>query len=64
MTLSIKTVRDDQPLLDVVPLLSDAGLHHLPVVDAAGRLVGMMTQSDVIAGLRWGLARGAMERPQ
>jgi CBS domain-containing membrane protein len=61
MTPSITTVRDDQALLDVVPLLSDAGLHHLPVVDAAGRLVGMMTQSDAIAGLRWELARAAVD---
>lgn len=46
------------------PLLADAGLHHLPVVDAGGRLVGMITQSDLIAGLHWELARSAMERAE
>lgn len=62
MTPSVQTVRNDQSLLELVPLLADAGLHHLPVVDAGGRLVGMITQSDLIAGLHWELTRGAMER--
>ncbi|MDG4563155.1 MAG: CBS domain-containing protein, partial [Candidatus Competibacter sp.] len=62
MTRTVQAVRDDQSLLDLVPMLSDFGLHHLPVVDAGGRLVGMITQSDVIAGLHWALARRTMER--
>ncbi|MFO1424611.1 MAG: HPP family protein [Candidatus Competibacteraceae bacterium] len=61
MTRTVQTVREDQPLLELVPMLSDLGWHHLPVVDANGRLVGMMTQSDLIAGLHWELVRGAME---
>lgn len=60
MTHSIQTVRDNQSLLDLVPLLSDAGLHHLPVVDIEGKLVGMMTQSDLIAGLQWEMVRRAV----
>ncbi|MBL8251282.1 MAG: HPP family protein [Candidatus Competibacter sp.] len=63
MTPSARTARADQSLLELVPLLADAGLHHLPVVDAGGRLVGMVTQSDLIAGLQWELIRGALERP-
>lgn len=62
MTHTVRTVREDQPLLELVPLLSDLGLHHLPVVDAGGRLVGMITQSDLIAGLHWALARRTMQR--
>jgi CBS domain-containing membrane protein len=31
--------------------MADAGLHHLPVIDEEGRLVGMVTQSDVVAAL-------------
>jgi CBS domain-containing membrane protein len=31
--------------------MADAGLHHLPVVDEAGHLVGMVTQSDVMAAM-------------
>lgn len=62
MTRTVRTVREDQSLLDLVPMLSDLGWHHLPVVDVGGRLVGMITQSDVIAGLHWALVRRTMER--
>ena len=62
MTRTVQTVRADQALLDLVPMLSDAGLHHLPVVDAGGKLVGMITQSDLIAGLHFALLRRTMER--
>jgi CBS domain-containing membrane protein len=34
-----------------VPLLSDLGHHHIPVVDAERRLAGMVTQSDLVAAL-------------
>ena len=63
MTSNIQTVRDDQPLLDLVPMLSDLGFHQLPVVDVGGQLVGIITQSDVIAGLYWELTRQVMEKP-
>lgn len=45
------TVREDDHVLELVPLLSDKGLHHIPVVDKENRLVGMVTQSDLIAAL-------------
>jgi CBS domain-containing membrane protein len=61
MTRTVQTVCEDQALLDLVPMLSDIGLHHLPVVDAGGKLVGMITQSDLIAGLHQTLVQRAME---
>jgi CBS domain-containing membrane protein len=51
MNKNVRTVRHDQPVTELVPLMSDAGLHSLPVVDDDGRLVGIMTQSDMIATL-------------
>lgn len=51
MNKNVRTVRHDQPVVELVPLMSDAGLHSLPVVDDAGKLVGIMTQSDMIATL-------------
>ncbi|MCW3480883.1 HPP family protein [Neisseriaceae bacterium JH1-16] len=51
MTTPVVCVTADQPIVDAVPLLSDRGLHHLPVLDAQGRLVGLVTQSDLIAAL-------------
>lgn len=61
MTPVVQTARPDQPLLDLVPILSDLGFHRLPVVDQDGRLVGMITQSDLIAGLHSELTRQALQ---
>ena len=51
MTRSVLTVSEDVHIVELVPLLSDRGLHHIPVVDASGKLTGMVTQSDLIAAL-------------
>lgn len=51
MTLPVRTATVDQHIVELVPLLSDLGLHHIPVVDAQRRLAGMVTQSDLIAAL-------------
>jgi len=51
MTRKVRTARPDQPIVDLVRLFSDRGLHHLPVVDDHHRVVGMITQSDVVAAL-------------
>jgi CBS domain-containing membrane protein len=40
----------DTPVLELVPRMAD-GLHQIPVVQADGKLAGMMTQSDMIAAL-------------
>lgn len=51
MTARVHTAGVDTPIVELVPLLSDLGLHHIPVVDADRRLVGMVTQSDLVAAL-------------
>ncbi|WP_234484286.1 HPP family protein [Noviherbaspirillum pedocola] len=51
MNREVRTAFQDQPVVDLVPLMSDAGLHSIPVLDADRRLVGMLTQSDMIATL-------------
>jgi CBS domain-containing membrane protein len=51
MTHPVSTVTSDEAVVTLVPRLSDLGLHHLPVVDAERRLVGMVTQSDLLAAL-------------
>ncbi|SCZ58224.1 HPP family protein [Thiohalomonas denitrificans] len=51
MVRPVLTVDSDMHITEVVPLLSDAGYHNLPVVDRDYRLVGMITQSDLIAAL-------------
>jgi CBS domain-containing membrane protein len=51
MTPRPKVARLDTPIVDLVPLMADAGLHHIPVVDAEERFAGIVTQSDVVAAL-------------
>ena len=51
MTRDVCTAEPQQLLTELVPLFSDRGFHHLPVIDSARRVVGMVTQSDVVAAL-------------
>ena len=56
MTTPVRTVNADTHVVDLIALLSDEGLHCLPVLDD-GRLVGVITQSDLVAALHRDLLR-------
>ncbi|GAB3413062.1 HPP family protein [Massilia agilis] len=51
MTTDVKTVRADEPIAELVPLMANSGLHHIPVVDADGVFVGIVSQSDLLAAM-------------
>lgn len=51
MTAPVVSVREDAHLSDLVFLLADRRMSCLPVIDAEQRLVGMITQGDLVAGL-------------
>ncbi|MEE1888362.1 HPP family protein [Pseudomonas carassii] len=51
MSRRVVSVDGAQPLERLLPLLSEQGLHCLPVLDGE-RLVGVITQTDLIAGLK------------
>ncbi|MDE2120938.1 MAG: HPP family protein [Betaproteobacteria bacterium] len=51
MTREVLTTRRTCPVAELVAWFADYGLHHLPVVDNAGHVLGMITQSDLIAAL-------------
>lgn len=51
MHQQVVTVTAEQQVVAVVPLLSDLGLHHVPVLDQQQRLCGLISQSDLIAAL-------------
>ncbi|WP_417779977.1 HPP family protein [Stutzerimonas xanthomarina] len=51
MSTPVVSVTEDTHMVDLVFMLSDRGLHCLPVVDDQQRLVGMITQTDLIAAL-------------
>lgn len=51
MAAPVYTAKDTMHIVELVPLLSERGLHHIPIVNEERRLVGMVTQSDLIAAL-------------
>ncbi len=51
MTRAVRSARPEQPLAELIDDFADGGVHHMPVTDAAGRVVGMITQSDVVGAL-------------
>ncbi|OGA99312.1 MAG: hypothetical protein A3E25_07000 [Burkholderiales bacterium RIFCSPHIGHO2_12_FULL_69_20] len=51
MSSPVHTAHAQESVVELVPRLSDQGLHHVPVVDDERRLCGMVTQSDLVAAL-------------
>ena len=51
MTTEVHTALESQPLVELVELMSDQRVHQLPIVNDQGKLVGILTQSDMIAAL-------------
>jgi len=48
------TVNQHDLIATLVPVLSDKGLHHIPVTNDNNQVVGIVTQSDLIAALYTG----------
>ena len=51
MSQPVRSLQATQPISELALAFSDGGMHHMPVIDAAGQLCGMITQSDLIAVL-------------
>jgi CBS domain-containing membrane protein len=51
MSSDVITAKAATPIVELVPLMANSGLHHIPVVNDEGRFVGMVTQSDLLAAL-------------
>ncbi|MCS6764448.1 MAG: CBS domain-containing protein [Candidatus Protistobacter heckmanni] len=58
--LRVRSVGVDAPLAKLVPMMSEEGLRHVPVVDVQGRLAGMITQPGLVAALYKHGLRGAV----
>jgi len=52
-TTDIITITEDTPLDEIATIMSDRGVHHLPVV-RDGRLIGVVDRHDVIKGIAGG----------
>ncbi|MCT9812240.1 HPP family protein [Acidovorax sp. Be4] len=51
MSASAQTAFSSQHVMDLIPLFSSGGHHHLPIVDAELRLAGVITQTDLVRAL-------------
>jgi CBS domain-containing membrane protein len=51
MTSTLTTATEDTSILELVKLLSDEGLHQIPILNKDQQLTGLVTQSDLIAAL-------------
>jgi CBS domain-containing membrane protein len=51
MTHNVLTAQQDMHIVVLIKLLSDKGMHPVPIVNEQNRLCGMVTQSDLIAAL-------------
>ena len=51
MSRQVRVASADRPLADLVPLFAATGHHHIPIVGDEARLVGILTQSDLVAAL-------------
>ncbi|MGB9109068.1 MAG: CBS domain-containing protein, partial [Telluria sp.] len=51
MQRDVQTVGRDEAIAELVPLMTNRGLHHIPVVDGAGIFTGVVSHSDLLAAL-------------
>jgi len=51
MSTRVAVVSIDEPIATLVPLMSNGGLHHIPVVDEKAVFLGIVSQSDLLAAL-------------
>jgi CBS domain-containing membrane protein len=51
MQAQVTVVGVGEPIGTLVPLMSNGGLHHVPVVDERAIFAGIVSQSDVLAAL-------------
>jgi len=54
MTRQVRVASADRAIAELVPLFSATGHHHLPIVGEQARLVGILTQSDLVKALSHG----------
>lgn len=51
MHAPVQTAEVQQPVMALIPMFSAQGHHHLPIIDSEQRLVGIITQTDLVRAL-------------
>ena len=55
MSSPVVTAKTDMHIIELIPLMTQGRvLHHIPIIDSEQRLVGMVTQSDLVSALYHG----------
>lgn len=61
MTSEVQTLRSEQKLIDAIQFLHEHQVRHIPILDEAGALVGVLTDRDVKRATPSALAPGQRE---
>ena len=56
MSVSVRSLTPDQPLADAVAAFNEYGFRHMLVVNAAGDLVGVLSDRDVLRAMARGVS--------
>jgi CBS domain-containing membrane protein len=51
MTRKVQVASSHRHVIELVPIFSGGGHHHIPIIDAENRLVGIITQTDLLRAL-------------
>lgn len=51
MTRQVRVASEQRHVIELVPLFSEGGHHHIPIINDEMRLVGIITQSDLVRAL-------------
>lgn len=51
MTTQVRVVSQSRHIVELLPLFSEGGHHHIPVIDEGSHIVGIITQSDLVRAL-------------
>ncbi len=49
MSVGVRTLNPDNSLADAMTLMTANGIHHVPIIDQAGKVVGLVSHRDVLA---------------
>ncbi len=63
MTSHVRVASADRHIIDLAPIFSEDGHHHIPIIDADRRLVGIITESDFVRALYRTVEPGVNPQP-